>query len=319
MLNEKERWVKVFDFNVNSVPMDSPHFSLADVVVEVRKLFQANDTSQMMQKNQVKYSLSDMRIDEENSTLALLVHMSDKRLSDPVLSDFDSGDQRSANKSDSEGISYSAHMLISLEETSKSSTPNSFTYRAVLEDVSGLTRSHMVPYITYLFKSAHKGWKYMDGDTGKKKSFYPSADFHEHPAMTAEEALKGKTINYVYFTEINEVKGFDTDSYLRPVKKEVKFQVVKDEGGFSVAGFLGSVKDTLQGKQNNFDRARITYSDPAKKKTRPEVLSLEREQEAASTLLCKQNYIALNSKISQCEKNVVDELYAKMLVVLQHA
>jgi hypothetical protein len=113
---------------------------------------------------------------------------------------------------------FSAHMLISLEPH-----PNSATYLVALEDVPGVGRSKLAPFLTSEFKAV-ADVPFRDVDDRVKRS-RPRAEILGHPSQQLRDDLNAGTLSEIELVRVNLEHGdFDEEGYLQEESRTVRLR-----------------------------------------------------------------------------------------------
>ena len=112
MINEKQRWIYFYDKLLKSYPEDAPYFNMYEIMKELHDRQQQGNSVKLINNETAAIRINEMRFDEANSTVCLLIQYADKTVSDPVFSNLQTGEIRVEPKLDGEGVAISAHMLV---------------------------------------------------------------------------------------------------------------------------------------------------------------------------------------------------------------
>jgi hypothetical protein len=153
MISRKERYFGIFEFSIRVArhtdhPIDVPislFSAIREAVLKARA--DGDQIRQSIEENELYISLDDANLDEEKKVVALLFTVVDANAADAVYRKLKSGKERVVLKGPDEGGAASAHLVIDLN-----SPPNVFRYRCGLEDVEGVSRSRILPFLQELIR-----------------------------------------------------------------------------------------------------------------------------------------------------------------------
>jgi hypothetical protein len=149
MPSRLERFIGVFEFSIrvarmrgeHPVPLTLQEFrKIQQKVQDLRKNNEVLKTE--IEENRLIIALDDVEIFERQKAACLLFTVIDRDAADAVYRDFKNYSEKVYRKTPDEGGAASAHLLISLDAEA-----NVFRYRAGLEDIEGVSRSRIVPFL----------------------------------------------------------------------------------------------------------------------------------------------------------------------------
>src|SRR5690349_6653268 len=147
MLGAWERWIFIYDIMLTPLPEGAPLIPLRSIIEQLVPRYERGESVKLLNRETAAIRIQQLRIHEQSSTTQLLINYADTQAVDPVFGHLETGELRLEPKLEGEGIAVSAHMLISLEPH-----PTSGTYLVALEDVPGVGRSKLAPFLTSEFK-----------------------------------------------------------------------------------------------------------------------------------------------------------------------
>lgn len=311
MQKEKERYVKILDLQLHSMPQEGPLFDIRDIAEKIQDQFILENAVNLINYKTKAIRILDLEIDDNEEHLTLLINSSDKRISDPALSSHVTGEVRNIPKKKHEGVAVSAHMVISFKKRLDGRPP---VFLCVLEEANGINRGVIDAFLTNVLKNAYKGKTYICPATTKPKMIRPRIELDEFASKSFVDSLKNKQVSFIEFYETSQVTGIDNDTLLKPIHRKVKFVLTAPENESTPELLYRNIKERFT--KDSFDGAKVTFRMPDSK-TRSESVSLDRESEATSVLFGRQERIPLNNKLLQCEEKISNELSAKMQGILK--
>jgi hypothetical protein len=218
MLGTRERWVFIYDLKLSPLPEGAPLILLRPAMERLIPRYERGESVKLLNEETAAVRIQRLRIDEESLTVQLLINYADTRAVDPVFGHLETGDLRLEPKLEGEGIAVSAHMLISLEPH-----PNSGTYLVALEDVPGVGRSKLAPFLTSEFKAV-ADFPFRDVDDRVKRS-RPRAEILGHPSQQLRDDLNAGTLSEIELVRVNLEHGdFDEEGYLQEESRTVRLR-----------------------------------------------------------------------------------------------
>lgn len=124
---------------------------LTDILVQARQVFDDADCLYRELPSEIKYYLSDMRIEDDGSKATLLINKSDPTEPDQTISNPLEGDRQELEKPDGYGNDYSAHVCISLVPIAPD------TYSMVYESPrGGIPGAQVHAFLNFLLRECRK-------------------------------------------------------------------------------------------------------------------------------------------------------------------
>lgn len=225
MLDLFARWVLHLEVHMRSIPEAAPQLWLRNELEGLRGVYDAGQAVQLINKETAAIRVRDLRVDNENEILFLLLAYADKNVTDPVFERLDSGELRTEPKLEGEGVAVSAHMAIDL----RPGHPGVSSYRAVLEDVPGIGRSKIAPFLTSLWRAAPRiQWGAPDGSV---KNCRPQFDIDGRMSDTLRNDLQEGRLSMIELVQHNvDGDAFDEEGAIVEKVKSLKLSVVQGPG-----------------------------------------------------------------------------------------
>ena len=143
MQHKNRRFIYTFDFKVSPNPPEAPPITMDDIAAQLKVLMNKGEAVHMTRGDEVATRISDIAINPQQKTLKVLIQYADTNASDPAFVHLKKGDLRVEPKLAGEGVATTAHFVVSTEATPVGSN----RYVCALEDVSGISRSHIQPFL----------------------------------------------------------------------------------------------------------------------------------------------------------------------------
>lgn len=222
MLDLFSRWVLHLEVHMRTLPEEGPQLWLAQELEGLRGVFDAGQAVHLINKESAAIRVRDLSIDENDSILFLLLAYADKNVTDPVFENLDSGELRTEPKLEGEGVAVSAHMAIDLRPVRGGVS----SYRAVLEDVPGIGRSKIAPFLTFLWRQAPKiQWAAPDGTV---KNCRPQFDIDGRMSDTLRNDLRDGRLSMIELVQHHvDGDGFDEEGAIVEQVRTIKLSVAQ--------------------------------------------------------------------------------------------
>lgn len=307
MLDHKERWILFYGQQLKATP-DDP--KVPDILMEnvMRLLFprqQNGDSVKIIRNETAAIRITDMQFDDENKTVCLLLQYADKTVSDPVFSNLETGALRVEPKLAGEGVAISSHMLISLEPN----ISNRNEYLTLLEDVPGIGRTKIEPFITSELKMVFSD-QFKDSNS-KTRRYRPIVEMEGHMAQSLQDGLKTGYIQGVDLVRYGKKADFDEPTYTTDISYSVKINCVKSSGNVAMQ-FLARLKE--KAKAQDYSEMRVRYKrKEGKQQTVP--VSTARE-DALDAVFSKMELIKVDESLPQCSPKIRADVLLKMTSLL---
>lgn len=309
MIKNDRRWIYLFDLDIAVDSYDHINISMLEAAKKIQHLYKNNKALRFSNNEMLVTRISDFNINSDKNTVEILIQLADANAANPVFSKLKTGTLREEKKQTDEGMAVSAHMIIS----TKPVRANGTQYITLLEDVTGISRTLLKPFITMLFKQAFENESYIDPDTKEKKSIVIRPDLQGHADQKLEDLLDGKPIQYFHVSNFEDKNHMDEDSYVQQIDSSIKLKLIKEPK--DRIKFIQKLKNTWRDK--GFKDFRIIYKEPISTGQKIQrSLKLEKQQDAATALFTAQEEIKLSEPLSQCEPKLKKEVCDKMRAIL---
>lgn len=191
MLNAWERWVFYYDLALKPFPDIAPDYPLEPLLEALRQRRAEGLCFDRIENERKVIRLRDIQLFPQPGirAAALLINYADPDVPDAVYENLNTGELREARKREDEGGSYSTHILVSLD-----AEPNGQAYLCLVEDVPGLGRSKITPFLTRQFKAiaeAAPGLFTFEDPNRNQRAYRPIAEMNGHASQTLRDDLDG--------------------------------------------------------------------------------------------------------------------------------
>lgn len=312
MLDMWKRWIQFHELSLKSEPEEAPAMNLSDVIPAWISRIEDGEAVKIINSETAAIRVVEVDLDLKHNALILLIHYSDLNVTDPVFSNLETGELRTEPKLDGEGVAVSCHVVLSMNHM----PGNSQNYRMLVEEVPGLGRSRLKPFIRSELKAATSGlFTFKDADDGyKTKNYRPAAEVLGTPSQHLVEELNGgasiQAFELVKFKK--KEGGIDEEGYYKEESQLLRLVPYK-EGGASPLDVIAKIRDLA--KKENYDDVKIRYKHPqGKQKTATMGSTMSDLQDA---LVVRDEMITSSEVLMQCEEKIVKSIASKMLALLE--
>ncbi|HEY4344422.1 MAG TPA: hypothetical protein VGN05_08745 [Parvibaculum sp.] len=307
MLHQHERWILYYETVLKSHPEGAPFIPIIKTIPYIEELWRAQDAFHLIDNGNAAVRLRDMRLDEENGILQLLINYADKRVSDPVFENLASGQLRSEPKLDGEGVAVSAHLLISMRNTA----PDRPLYRTLLEDVPGIGRTKLRPFLTHILKKS-TNFVFTDVDEVEKRC-RPIVEMDGYMGETLRSDLaEGMLSGVELISYENPEKEFDEEGHLVTKSRRLVLNVEKGLDRATALELLNRVR--RKARKSGFSEMLVRYN---RNEGRQKSIKFGTAREdAGDALVMRSDVINVEDPLLQCEDKLRNEVVGQMTELL---
>ena len=308
MLGLHERWVLHLQICLNSSPENAPRVPFSDLVVPLASLIDNEEAVHISEKGTKAVRARAYHIDDEEQVLTLLVNYADMNLADPAFEHLERGDVRIAEKEEGEGIAVSTHMAIDL----RPAAPGAPFFNAVLEDVPGIGRTKLEPFLTYLFRQMPR-FEY-ELDDGKVRRFRPKADLDGFMAATLQDDLARGVLSSIELVQHRADGGeFDEEGLLKEERRSVLIDVERRLSGRDAVEVLNRLKG--QAQNQGFTNMKVTWNrNEGRQKSRD--FGTARE-DVSDVLTIGTTHTRYEEAREQCEVTVREDVRERLTEIIK--
>jgi hypothetical protein len=310
MLDMWERWIQFHELNLKRDPEEAPPIKLEKIIPLLTDRWKGGNSVKLINNETAALRISDIKTYPKSKATVLLIQYTDKNVTDPVFSHLETGTLRTEPKLDGEGVAVSAHVVLGHEPLNG----NPESYRLLLEEVPGLGRSRLSPFLKSELKAASTNeFEFNDEESGKLKKCSPVAEILGDLSGQLSDDLKdGSILQGIELIKHTRGKsGFDEENFFVEVSRHIKITPVLNSGD----GIIGLLKKVgILAKKDGYDDIKIRYKLPqGKQKTATMGATKE---DIADTLIVKDEQIKSDEVLGQCREKISDNFAKKMIDLL---
>lgn len=309
MLHPTKRLILFYDIFLKSFPEGAPPIPLKEAIERLIPRWRKKESVKLINNETASIRLKDLGIDEDSDIAYFLINYSDTNIVDPVFENLETGKLRTEAKLKGEGISVSTHLVVSLVNSTKSDRH----YLAVLEDVPGIGKTKLEPFLTSEFKEV-SDFSFED-EANRERDCRPIIEFQGHLSQKLKDDIKDGALREIelikYRTDDEE---FDEDGCLEEKSRKVLIKVQGSFVGRAALAILNKVrKKAAEAGYNDF---RVRF----KKGTRErdvKVDSLVNREDIGDVIYVCQEVLDLTKSLPQSSDRVQKELLKKMIDLIE--
>lgn len=311
MLDPWIRWVQFHELCLRSEPGEAPYIPLSDLIARWKKRIKDKEAVKVIENDLAAIRIVDID-DSDPASIVLLLQYSDTRVTDPVFSNLDTGALRVEPKLEGEGVAVSAHVAISRKPHDKVG----ILYRLLLEEIPGLGRSRLSPFLKSELKEISRGfYSFTDEETCTVKQYLPAAEILGTPSKQLMDELDGgavlQGVELVQLTR--ECPGVDEEGFYREESRHLKL-VPYTEGAYEkISDLLKRIR--LFALDNEYDNIKIRYKRPQGKQKTATMGSTIGDLNDA--LVLRDEQISSTEVLAQCEKKIIKSISIQMKALLK--
>lgn len=312
MLDLWERWVQFQELYLASEPEYAPVIPLSSVVPLWLSRIRSGSSVKMIKGDTAAIRAIDARYDTKNKILVVLLQYADTNVTDPAFSDLKTGKLRVEPKLDGEGVAVSAHLVISVDAHDSMGQ----MYKLLLEEVPGLGRSTIAPFLRSEFKEVSKdSFDFNDPDDNNRlKKSLPVAEILGTPSKQLTDELEGGCsllgIELVQYTHAKP--SIDEEGYYTEQSRHVRLVPHKD----GVESLIDAAKHALgYAKANGYSDVKLRYKHPKGKQKTATMGS--QISDISDALVLKSEVIMSDEVLAQCSEKIVTSIADKMIALIK--
>lgn len=313
MLDMWERWIQFHELNLKSEPEEAPVINLKDIIPKLTERWKSGESVKLINNDTAAIRIQDLKTDKNNNVTVLLIQYTDKNVTDPVFSHLETGKLRTEPKLEGEGVAVSAHVVISHAPLNG----NVDSYRLLLEEVPGLGRSRIAPFLKSEFKVACADmFEFKDEGTGRLKKYLPSVEvLGDLSAKLADDLNTGSVLQGIELVQHKPGKtGFDEENYFTEVSRHIKLRPVLKSGN-DIFNVLEKVRDLA--RKDGYDDIKVRYK-LQKEKQKTATLGTSKE-DIADILIVRDEKIKSEEVLGQCLEKISLGFAKKMITLMNDA
>lgn len=305
MLDMWERWIQFHELNLKSEPEEAPVINLKDIIPKLTERWKSGESVKLINNDTAAIRIQDLKTIK--TVTVLLIQYTDKNVTDPVFSHLETGKLRTEPKLEGEGVAVSAHVAIS-------HTPlngNVDSYRLLLEEVPGLGRSRITPFLKSEFKAACTDmFEFKDEGSGRVKKYLPSVEvLGDLSAKLVDDLDKGSVLQGIELIQHKPGNsGLDEEKYFTEVSRHIKLKPVLNSGE-GILGILEKIKD--KARKDGYDDIKVRYN-LQKEKQKTATLGTSKE-DITDILIVRDEKIKSDEVLGQCLEKISLGFAKKMI------
>jgi hypothetical protein len=284
----------------HGVPLKFHSRSKGEIDVEdVLKSAMDKGKASLVLRNDDVVRLTALDVRSKSNLAILLFRRSDPDAATPIFENATTKKLRRSDKGPDDAIAVSAHMFVRLGDPVDDARP---TYRAVLEEVPGLSRT----YIQALLHDVVKEHVYSYADKrGQPKETYTIVDFRGVKSEKVSGALQGASVvPSVVLVRPGNIRGMDTEGLV--VAREEKMKLILKATPEQTLGIIKKIQNWM--KKHDWSKLLVEMDMPEK---RSRLVSLAREADAADILFIRSVPIKVDGTLEACTETINEELVSK--------
>jgi len=243
--------------------------------------------------------LTTMEIRADKDLAVLLFRRSDPDAATPIFETKARALRRSDKKPD-EAVAVSAHLFVRLSDIPDAAHP---TYRAIMEEVPGLSRTYIQLLLADLLRD--RPYQYTD-KRGEKQDTYTLVDFHGLKSEKVSGALKNSTIPYVTLVRPGSIAGLDAEGLAVP--KDERFKIELRATPHQTVKILNKIKAWAPTK--HWKDVLVEVDMPENRKR---IVSIAREADAADILFVRSVPVDVKNELDPATEKLNEELIGKAI------
>lgn len=306
MLDLWFRWIQFHELHVEREPEHAPFIALDWLVAQLKKRVEKCESHKILNNETACIRIKHLKIYAEKKVVVLLMQYADTNVTDPVFQGLESGQLRTEPKLEGEGVAVSSHVAISLTPT----FPNSPFYSMAIEEVPGLTRSNISPFLKSEFKTVAEGKLDFNDEehNGKSRPFRPAAKVEPVASVTLRGELEsGSILNEVKLIRSKPTgKKFDEEDAFTEVERSITLKV------HGVDGILDKLERLRKkARDEGYPNLKLRYrKDAGKQKT---ALIGTTKGDLADALLGRTERIKADEVLAQCSDDICESIAKNMV------
>ncbi|MGD1468461.1 hypothetical protein [Vibrio harveyi] len=312
LLLETERFILETTFALQPLPTDAPLITLADCLPHLLSMIDEDKAVYSMRHDRAQMRITDYLerdYDEEGKgAVTLLLQFTDSDASDPSFGNMETGETRTVEKEEDEGLSVTAHLTIETHPINEG-MPN--VHNAVLEEVNGINKTNINSALTRMFREC-TDLDFIDENTKKRKKCRPQVRLDVNAGHKLEELMQKGFVAGFKAVKYKAENKLDEEGDLEIQEESILLKSKKKRGKAALELIKKAAKFA---NDQQFSRLMVRYQDDNRKHKTFNIST--REEDFANGLFGKSEKILLENVIQQCESEIHAELSEKMVNYLK--
>lgn len=240
-------------------------------------------------------TLHDYDVFENLNVAAFLIRRSDPRGVTQMYEHRKTNRIRPSDRDPLESVTTTAHMFVRLPRKLDAHP----SYDVLIEEVEGISRSHVQAFVNFMLGFHKYTYKDRNGDEKETKSV---VDLDGVPSETMETALKTAVINRVMLVRPGKLNGLDGN--IAAPNEEVLPLKIKNKD--NIYETLTQIRRLASADGWRDVRVRVEMQEGKSR-----VVSLDREEDAATALFIRAREVNLKAPLPSCSDKISRELMTK--------
>jgi hypothetical protein len=250
--------------------------------------------------------LIDVRVKPNQNAAILLLQYADTRGADPVFADLKKGTLRSEHKLEGEGVAISAHLAFKIAKNASNDL-----YSAILEDVPGVGRTILEPFLRSAFRNA-SSYKFK-GKNGNELKTWPVVTLVvKQSEELGKSLLHGGYITSVEVTKYTAVAGFDEIEHIEEKATTTKIKIEGRPSGEQAKALLNKIM--VFANQKGYFDMRVKWMTSHKQGKQVNLGTARAD--AGDALYGRVERVSFSQQLPQCADKISDEMESKLLAFL---
>lgn len=306
MLDFFKRWVVFNVLNLKREPEHAPQIELASLMPLLVRRIEAGEAVDLVNNKTAAVRITDLKEFTNEKAIVLLFQYADSKVTAPVFSHLESGELREEPLLEGEGVAVSAHIAISLVPKK----PDAPLYDFLVEEIPGLGRSRLAPFLKKEFKVVSKDQFEWEDDTENNRSrvYKPAIELATTASITLKEELDAGSVISGLELVAHKPKGkrFDEPNSYEEMRRTVVLKVVSNEG------ILGKINKLMAAaREEGFTEYKLHYKNQGgKQKT---ALLGTTKEDVADSLLGRTEEVKADEPLAQCQPAICESIARQMV------
>ncbi|MFD2114094.1 hypothetical protein [Thiorhodococcus fuscus] len=307
MLAKDKRWIQFNELHLRTNPEHAPPIQISDLIPSWETRVQAGEAAKTLDNGSSAIRVTKIKEHPDKQALVFLIQYINANMSAPSIAKLDSGVVRHDPLLDGEGVAVSAHAVLSTSpRVDQSDFPQ---YILLLEEVPGIGRSTLQPFLRSEFKTIATSWEWPDETEGRRyRRYHPVTELHLLADTTlAEEVRSGSTITFIeFYKHFPRGHGIDECPSIEESKQILVLQARNQ------ANILDRINELMHRySDEGYDELKIRYKNQGGRQ-KTGAMGMNRT-DIADSLIGKSLQIMTNESLAQCHEDIVPSLEAQML------
>jgi hypothetical protein len=309
ILEDYERYVIEYEFELARIPKDAPSMPLRSCLPYLTKLVDDGKACHKFSNDKAAARVIAYKVSDDDKYVTILLQLADEKASDPAFAQIETGKSRTVHKADGEGLAVTAHLMIKLDPINDT-FPD--TYSALLEEVPGITRTIVGAMLSAMFHEA-VDFDFIRETEGKKSrcKCRPRAFLHPLAGQSLSECFKTGWL--VGFSAVQHSKEnlLDEEGEVTITESRLTLSTKKSRAEKAIELVTRTLNLVTK---RGYTGLRILYEDENKR--RKGIPVDNKRKDIMAQALVKTELVRLADKIEQCQQDIHDDLNGKMLKIM---